>query len=129
MEPLDSAVLEISLLSSLQFSYGFMVLSATLTIDLTVLILTGSTHKPRPPPYGSKVHDHPSPEPLCAASAVDYNQLAFFVLANVLTGVVNFSVNTLHVGSAVALVVLALYMAVLLMVFSVLHKYKIKIKV
>lgn len=66
--------------------------------------------------------------PLCVCSAVDYNQLTFFLLANVLTGAVNFSVDTLHAGAESALAVLAGYMATLTVLFMTLHRYKVKIK-
>ena len=79
---------------------------------------------PRPPPYATS-----GGGPLCAASAVDYNQLVFFVLANILTGLVNFSMDTLHADSAVALIVLTMYMATLLAVFLTLHRFKVKVKI
>lgn len=81
---------------------------------------------PRPPPYATSAGGGGL---LCAASAVDYNQLVFFVLANVLTGLVNFSMDTLHADTAVALIVLTVYMAVLLAVFLTLHRFKVKIKI
>lgn len=109
-----------------------MVLSVTLTFDLLLLLLTKATSMPRPPPYqapptsGTESMERP---PLCTASAVDYNQLAFFVLANLLTGLVNFSMDTLNASALSALVVLLGYMAVLLVTFLVLHRYHIKIKI
>lgn len=111
----------------MQFSYGALVLSTTLTFDLVILMLTEITHMPRPPPYAP-----PGPTdkqvPLCATSAVDYNQLGFFMLANILTGLVNFSVDTLHASALSALVVLLGYMAVMLAVFVTLYRHQIKIK-
>lgn len=89
---------------------------------------------PRPPPYciptpsDPKVHARES-VPLCATSAVDYNQLGFFVLANVFTGLVNLSMDTLHASSVSALSVLLAYMALMLLVFVTLHRYKLKIKI
>ena len=39
---------------------------------------------------------------VCVISAVDYNQLLFFVAANVLTGLVNMFVDTLHMHGCTA---------------------------
>ena len=108
-----------------------MVLSVTLTFDLLLLLLTEATGMPRPPPYHQATPSSGTePErPLCAVSAVDHNQLAFFVLANLLTGLVNFSMDTLSASAPSALLVLLGYMAVLLVAFLTLHRYHIKIKI
>ena len=114
----------------LQFSYGFLVLSVTLAIDLLVLLLTAVSHVPRPPPYTPVQTGSSSPrqQVLCAATCVDYNQLAFFLLANILTGLVNLSMDTLRASGGVAVTVLLGYMAALLAVFATLHAHRIKIK-
>ena len=110
------------------------MLSVTLAIDLTVLLLTSMCHVPRPPPYAAAKETKvatgslPRRQVLCAATSVDYNQLAFFLLANVLTGAVNFSMDTLHAGGGVAVTVLLGYMAALLTIFIALHSLRIKIK-
>ena len=91
-----------------QFSYGTFLLLFFLISDIIILTTTQLIQSPAPPLYASdhtsdSTHSRtsqrraPSP-PLCLVSAVDYNQLAFFLLANVLTGVVNFLVDTLHAG-------------------------------
>lgn len=109
-----------------------MALSFFLAIDLILLLLMEITHTPHPPPYtttttpGTTSNSHPPP--LCATSAVDYNQLGFFVLANVCTGLVNTCMDTLHAGAARAGIVLGLYMAVLLGLSVAFHMLKIKIK-
>ena len=38
---------------------------------------------------------------VCVISALDYNQLLFFVLANIVTGTVNILFDTLHSGTIV----------------------------
>ena len=103
-----------------------MVLATTLTFDLVVLFVTGTTSTPRPPPYAPTAGKEGLP--LCATSAVDYNQLGFFVLANILTGLVNFTMDTLHASTVSALAVLLGYMAVMIAVSVVLHRCKLKIK-
>ena len=66
---------------------------------------------------------------LCIVSAIDYNQLAFFLLANVLTGLVNFSLDTLHTAAPLAVCLLTLYMCVLVAVVLLLHRSRIKLKI
>ena len=65
---------------------------------------------------------------ICIVSAVDYNQLLFFVVANVFTGAVNFTVDTLHAGALHSLSILLVYMAALVGIFVLLHTFRIKVK-
>ena len=65
---------------------------------------------------------------MCIVSAVDYNQLGFFLLANLLTGLVNSSLDTLHTRPPLALAVLLSYMCVLVGVFLALHRLQIRLK-
>ncbi len=116
-------------------------MSLYLTYDIIILISSRVTQSPAPPLYAQ---DHtpdaaatvkttrrappPPPVPQCLVSAVDYNQLPFFLLANVLTGVVNSLVDTLSAGPVVALLVVCCYMAALQVIATILHSNKIKIK-
>lgn len=123
-----------------QCSYGALLLSLFLAIDIIILATTKLSQSPLPPPYSSDHTLTPTnhsgcrrvaplpPAPLCVMSSVDYNQLAFFLLANVLTGLVNYLVDTLRTGPVWALVVLVIYMATLQSIFTALHTYKIKLK-
>ena len=121
-------------LLSRQFSYGALILSTSLAIDLVVLLLADTSHSPRPPPYApvpmttTKTMKKVPPRPPCVCSAIDANQLAVFLLANVLTGLVNFGVDTLHASAGAALLILAAYMAILTAAFMVLHRHNVKIK-
>lgn len=65
---------------------------------------------------------------MCFVSAVDFNQLGFFLLANIFTGVVNFLVDTLNASMELSIVILILYMACLMAIFLVLHNLNIKMK-
>jgi len=65
---------------------------------------------------------------VCIISAVDYNQLLFFVVANVFTGAVNVTVDTLHAGALWSLTILLLYMMTLVGIFVLLHTFRIKVK-
>jgi len=59
--------------------------------------------------------------------AVSYNGLFYFLLANLLTGVINFTVETVRSSDSVALFVLLGY--VLVTHFTVVMLYKRKLKV
>ncbi|XP_046389793.1 uncharacterized protein At4g17910-like [Ischnura elegans] len=61
--------------------------------------------------------------------AVNYNGLAYFLVANLMTGLVNLSVRTLYVESGLSIAILTLYMLALCALVCVLHKKQIKIKV
>ncbi|KAH9606104.1 hypothetical protein KSS87_017744 [Heliosperma pusillum] len=61
-------------------------------------------------------------------AAFDKNLLASFLLANVLTGLVNLSLDTLFVSSIQALVILMLYMLVLCFVMGAAHFRCIRLK-
>ena len=116
------------------------MLAVFLSIDILIHFLSSVLHRPLPPPH----RPHPPPTSistsssdglkqvryldLCFVSAVDFNQLGFFLLANVFTGVVNFLVDTLNCSTIVSVVILVLYMACLMVTVIALYKLKIKIK-
>lgn len=60
--------------------------------------------------------------------AVNYNALAFFLLGNVLTGLINVSIETLDMGSLSSLLIITAYMFVLCAFVMVLNVNRIKIK-
>ena len=61
--------------------------------------------------------------------AITYNSFMFFLLANLLTGVVNMSVDTTTITSTFStMVVMVAYLGVLNGVFVVLFRKKVKIK-
>lgn len=74
------------------------------------------------------------PTRLCSTSsslildAINMNQLPIFLLANVATGIVNLSMDTIHASNAKAFLVLNLYLIFLTVTAVFLYKYKIKIK-
>ena len=118
-----------------QFAYSLLMLAVFLIIDLLVLPLshtlgfsllsplyTKSSEK------GPREEEKHSQSSVCVISAVDYNQLLFFVIANVLTGLVNMVVDTLHTGALQSLTILLLYMLVLVGMFVLLHTQRVKVK-
>lgn len=60
--------------------------------------------------------------------AFNRNGLALFLLANLLTGGVNMSMKTLHMGDVEAMVVLVLYMGTICATALMLDNYNISIK-
>lgn len=61
-------------------------------------------------------------------SGVAYNALAFFLIANVLTGLINIAFQTLLVNNAIAIIILLVYMFVLCSITTFLYKKQIKLK-
>lgn len=68
------------------------------------------------------------PEDVCLLSAVNYNGLLYFLLANVLTGLVNLSIDTLQLSTAQSMTILISYMGILSFVTLMLYKWKIRLK-
>lgn len=65
---------------------------------------------------------------LCLVGAVNRNQLLFFLVANVLTGLTNSVVDTLSCSSLSSLCVLLLYMFLACLVMHLLHLCRITVK-
>ena len=120
VRPINTKTLCLINSSPLQFSYGALIVGLFLLTDVIVSTLSHTSQVPRPHSLHSAS--------VCLISAVDYNQLGFFLLANLFTGLVNFSMDTLSVSWTTGLVILLAYMAVLSFVFCTLYKFNIKIK-
>ncbi|NWU88916.1 PIGW protein, partial [Upupa epops] len=65
---------------------------------------------------------------ICLISAINKNQLLFFLLANVLTGAVNILIDTIHCKTAFTLGILHLYMFSNCFIMHVLHGRNIVLK-
>ncbi|NXK92602.1 PIGW protein, partial [Formicarius rufipectus] len=65
---------------------------------------------------------------LCLISAINKNQLLFFLLANIMTGAVNILVDTIHSKAAFTLCILHLYMFLNCSIMSILHAKNIVLK-
>nr|CAH7753411.1 unnamed protein product [Callosobruchus chinensis] len=61
--------------------------------------------------------------------AINYNGLVFFLLANVLTGLVNLTIDTNSIGPAPTLAILFMYSLLCCGVVSILYNKKIKVKI
>jgi glucosaminylphosphatidylinositol acyltransferase len=60
--------------------------------------------------------------------AISRNGLLYFLLANVLTGVVNLLFATINASSTAAILIITIYMLVLSGVTALLHFYNITVK-
>lgn len=60
--------------------------------------------------------------------AIDFNGLAFFLLANVGTGAVNSSVATIHTEEMPALIILAAYLGGLCLVARIFYRFNVRLK-
>ena len=121
------------LLSDLQVSMFGSVITINFLTDVAIMFLCYITHTPSPTPlYSHSLPSTPSKANsgsphFCLISAIDYNQFVYFMLANVLTGLVNFTVDTLSVSSVSAITILVLYMITLSLVVTLLHSNRIKL--
>ncbi|XP_015264972.1 PREDICTED: phosphatidylinositol-glycan biosynthesis class W protein [Gekko japonicus] len=68
------------------------------------------------------------PQSVCMVSAVNKNQLLYFLLANVLTGLVNVMVDTIHSNAIFAMFVLHVYMLTNCLVMYILQAKNIILK-
>lgn len=81
----------------------------------------------KPKPDDEKQQEQQTCVPLIL-KAIDYNGLAFFLAANILTGLVNMTFQTLLVGNGGAIFLLCTYMFVLLAITVFLYVNKIRLK-
>uniref|UniRef100_A0A8B9PTJ5 Phosphatidylinositol-glycan biosynthesis class W protein n=1 Tax=Apteryx owenii TaxID=8824 RepID=A0A8B9PTJ5_APTOW len=65
---------------------------------------------------------------ICLISAIDKNQLLFFLLANIMTGIVNMMIDTIHSKTSFTLCVLHLYMFFNCLIMYILHARNIVLK-
>ena len=108
-----------------------MMLVIFLAMDLAILPLAHMLGAPLPSPLyreGGISPKHSKNFDICIISALDYNQLLFFLLANIFTGAVNVSFDTLHTSPTLSLAILMLYMMLLCTCSVLLHWFRIKIK-
>ncbi|XP_031556161.1 phosphatidylinositol-glycan biosynthesis class W protein-like [Actinia tenebrosa] len=121
-----------------QMAYNIQLLSSFLLADLIVAV-TMVTKSDNPKAAGCEVC-YASTESLkrkpirqtycaCLITAINRNQLAYFLLANLLTGAVNLSVKTLFCSQGQSLGIVCGYMFILNLVFSVLHIWNITLRI
>ena len=58
-------------------------------------------------------------------AAIDYNQLVFFLMGNLLTGIINLSMNTLTASTVMSVTIILCYMLTLCALSVILKSYKI----
>jgi hypothetical protein len=75
---------------------------------------------------GVLTHSNPYTPTLLAA--INYNSLAFFLLSNLLTGVINMSVHTLYVAPIGSVLILIIYMFLVCFTINKLYINSIKLK-
>ncbi|NXU36943.1 PIGW protein, partial [Drymodes brunneopygia] len=116
---------------------AFFVLT-DLALVFTKLLVKGSSvpccWKVVQPPDSSKKHgmvpvgrEEKLSQP-CLISAINKNQLLFFLLANVMTGAVNILMDTIHSRAAFTLCILHLYMFLNCLIMYILHARNIVFK-
>uniref|UniRef100_A0A8C3PKF1 Phosphatidylinositol-glycan biosynthesis class W protein n=1 Tax=Calidris pygmaea TaxID=425635 RepID=A0A8C3PKF1_9CHAR len=123
---------------SLTFFTWFVV--TDLTLVFTKLLVKGSSVPScwdvvKPPGTGTRHEAEAVPTGrdgklthICLISAINKNQLLFFLLANVMTGTVNILIDTIHSETAFTLCILHLYMFVNCLIMYILHAKNIVLK-
>ena len=117
-------------------AYNLTVLTAFLLTDLLIIHLQSKAKtkagkikaknlktEPEKTSESSQMYRCPN-----FVKAVDYNPLLFFLLANLGTGLVNMTVETIHTEDTAAVLILLLYQASLALVATILYRFKIKLK-
>ncbi|KAM9320173.1 phosphatidylinositol-glycan biosynthesis class W protein-like [Gastrophryne carolinensis] len=66
--------------------------------------------------------------PFCLIEAINRNQLLFFLVSNIITGMVNIIVDTIHSSSLFSIFVLEMYMFINCFTVSILHVNNITVK-
>ncbi|KAE8623561.1 hypothetical protein XENTR_v10005654 [Xenopus tropicalis] len=77
---------------------------------------------------GTKLKEGKKESSFCLIQAVSRNQLLFFLLSNILTGLVNMMVNTMTTTSFLSLLVLVLYMFCTCLIVYFLHINSVTVK-
>ncbi|XP_019348916.1 phosphatidylinositol-glycan biosynthesis class W protein [Alligator mississippiensis] len=121
-------------------TFFILFLVTDLILVLTKLLVNGSgvpcCWNVSQPPSTNKKHDS---EPtsikreekllsVCIITAINKNQLVFFLLANVMTGIVNMVIDTIHSSTVVTLFVLHLYMFTNCLTMHILHAKNLILK-
>nr|XP_056721335.1 phosphatidylinositol-glycan biosynthesis class W protein [Euleptes europaea] len=123
-------------------AHGLSLFSLFLVADLVLvfakLLVDGATvpcsWNFAQPSVTSKKHDleprdrQMLPESVCMVSAVNKNQLLYFLLANVLTGLVNMMVDTINSNAVFAMFVLHVYMLTNCLVMYILQAKNVILK-
>ncbi|KFW61262.1 Phosphatidylinositol-glycan biosynthesis class W protein [Pygoscelis adeliae] len=111
-----------------------------LALVFTKLLVKGSSvpscwNVAKPPNTGTKRETEAVPvrtegklSHICLISAINKNQLLFFLLANVMTGTVNILIDTIHSKTAFTLCILHLYMFFNCLIMYILHAKNIVLK-
>ena len=114
----------------IQVSLSGVIITVNFIIDVITLFLSHLIYTSPPSPLYSSPGSSSGTKSstyFCLISAIDFNQFTFFMLANLLTGLVNFTVDTLHTSAGPALLILSLYMITLALVVVLLHSNSIKL--
>ena len=116
-------------------AYNLTILSFFLITDLIVIHLqsktkskmkglrTKSSKDSVKAPETSTMYRSPN-----FVKAVDHNPLFFFLLANLLTGIINITVETINTEDNTAVLIIFIYQAILAIVVTFLYSCNIKLK-
>ncbi|XP_072503041.1 phosphatidylinositol-glycan biosynthesis class W protein [Notamacropus eugenii] len=103
----------------------FLIKGAIVPCSWDLILTLETDKKPSQPLAHQNRRELPS---LCLIAAIDRNQLLYFLLTNIMTGLVNMTVDTLHSSSSWTLTILYLYMISNCLIIYVLHIQNITVK-
>ncbi|XP_065899394.1 phosphatidylinositol-glycan biosynthesis class W protein-like isoform X2 [Dysidea avara] len=90
------------------------VLASLIIVDTVILLIEHTTNlQSHFDLYNCPNGDNKKTTPTSLLAAIDYNQLVFFLAGNLLTGLVNLSINTLAISNSLSVIIVLLYMLVL----------------
>ena len=101
-------------------------MSALVVVDIVSLLIEHTTNlKTHFDMYDDATGKSQKRQQPSLLAAIDYNQLVFFLMGNLFTGMINLSMNTLTASEAVSLIIILCYMLTLCLFSLVLKHYNI----
>lgn len=102
------------------------MLAALIIVDTVILLIEHTTNlRAHFDLYANPTSENNKTTYISLLSAIDYNQLVFFLAGNLLTGFVNLSINTLTTSDSLSVIIVLLYMLGLCTVSYVLKYFNI----
>ena len=101
-------------------------MAALIVVDTLLLLIEHTTNlKTHFDMYNTTGDSRKTIQHLSLLAAIDYNQLVFFLMGNLFTGMINLSMNTLMASEAVSMTVILCYMLTLSVLSLVLKHYNV----
>ena len=101
-------------------------MAALVVVDTVLLLIEHTTNlKTHFDMYNTTGDSGKTRQHVSLLAAIDYNQLVFFLMGNLFTGMINLSMNTLTASEAVSMTIILCYMLTLSLLSLVLKHYNV----